>query len=71
MAATPLAELGAELRRTRPDLLGIACGDYDSNDALAAFLALPEQAEYFGLNNGQDGEVGIALTRRDDAGRAA
>jgi hypothetical protein len=57
MTATPLADLGAELRRTRPDLLRAACNDDGSETGLAAFLAQLEQAEYFRLADGEDGEV--------------
>ncbi len=64
MTATPLADLGAELRNTRPDLLKAACGGDGSDAALAAFLARPGQAEYFRLADGEDGQVKRALIKK-------
>ena len=61
MTATPLTDLSAELRRTRPDLLRAACGDDGGEAGLAAFLARPEQAEYFRLADKDSGEVWEAL----------
>ena len=62
VAATPVEDLATQLRASHPDLMLAACGGRDS-DAVSAFLARPEQAEYFQLGQHPGGEVRMSKTQ--------
>ena len=62
MAATPVDDVAAKLRAGHPDRLRAVCQGQDDSDALAAFLASPEHAEYFQLGTNAAGEVTMHLS---------
>ena len=61
MTATPVEALLTNLRAARSDLLRAACDGQDDADAVAAYFALPERADYFQLGRTDDGAVSACV----------